>query len=58
MKWREERQTRLAGRILGNRQGKVSSAIFGTVTSSNVTTQSTDNNLPPSVAKNKPHKSK
>ncbi|XP_021940377.1 uncharacterized protein LOC110840019 isoform X2 [Zootermopsis nevadensis] len=56
MKWREERQTRLAGRILGNRQGKVSSAIFGTVTSSNVTTQSTDNNLPPSVAKNKPHK--
>jgi len=48
MKWREERQTRLAARVLHNRQAKVSSAIFGTVTSSDATRRPDIN--PPSSA--------
>jgi hypothetical protein len=61
MKWREERQTRLVARILHNRQGKVSSAIFGTITSSDVNIGPTGDIPPASVAsvvKSKPHRSK
>jgi hypothetical protein len=43
MKWRKERQARLAARILRNRQVEVSSVIFGgTATPSGATTGSTD----------------
>jgi hypothetical protein len=61
MKWREDRQARLAARVLHNRQSKVSSAIFGTITSSNVNAGPTDVKPPSSVAplvKSKPHRSK
>jgi hypothetical protein len=61
MKWREERRTRLMARVLHNRQGKVSSAVFGTITSSNVNIEPTGEIPPASVAssvKSKPHRSK
>jgi hypothetical protein len=61
IKWREERQTRLVARILHNRQGEVSAAVFGTITSSGVNTRPTGEKLPASIAsavKSKPHKSK
>jgi hypothetical protein len=61
MKWRRERQNRLEARVLHNRQGKVSSAIFGTMTSSDVNVGPTGEILPASVAslvKSKPHRSK
>lgn len=59
MKWCEERQIRLVARVLHNRQGKVSSAVFGTVTSSNVNIEPTGEIPPASVAslvKCKPHR--
>lgn len=61
MKWRQERQTRLVARVLHNRQGKVSSAIFGTIPSSDVNIRPTGEAPPSSVAslaKSKPHRSK
>jgi hypothetical protein len=59
IKWPEERQTHLVARVLHNRQGKVSSAVFGTQTSSDVNTSPTGEKLPASIAsvvKSKPHK--
>ena len=34
-KWREKRQTRMIARVLHNRQGNVSSAVFGAISTSN-----------------------
>ncbi|PNF32049.1 hypothetical protein B7P43_G05730 [Cryptotermes secundus] len=59
MKWREERQSRLMARVLHDRQGKVSSAIFGTITSSDVNIGPTGEIPRASVAsivKSKPHR--
>jgi hypothetical protein len=61
IKWREERQTRLVARVLRNRQGNVSSAVFGIQTSSDVNTRPTGEKPPAFIAsavKSKPHKSK
>jgi hypothetical protein len=61
MKWREERQSRLVARILHNRQGKVSSAVFGTITPSNINARPTDEKPQASVAssvKSKTYRSK
>jgi hypothetical protein len=46
-------------RVLHNRQGKASSAVFGTITSSDVNTRPTGEKPPSSIAsavKSKPHK--
>jgi hypothetical protein len=59
IKWPAERKTRLVARVLHNRQGKVSSAVFGTQTSSDVNTRPTGEKPSASIAsavKSKPHK--